>query len=175
VIAETLLDTSISDKTILLRPVGGQPVPVDVVSYSYNVVNVAPQSPLLPNTSYEVEVVEGGIKDAAGNAIQGYKYYFSTGTTLTRPQGSGILDGGKSKAANPLTFRGDASGLDFKVDLPGPYRVAISDLTGRAYAAFSSHPSGEFSVSTTDWPKGIYQLWVTTGGKQWAGKRILIP
>lgn len=178
VIAETLLDTSISDKTILLRPVGGQPVPVDVVSFSYNVVNVAPRSPLLPNTSYEVEVVEGGIKDAAGNGIKGYKYFFSTGTTLTRPQGSGILDGGESKAANALTFRYDAAGHNVKVDLQGPYKGTISDLTGRAYAAFSSHsshPSGEFRVSTTDWPKGVYHLWVTTAGKRRAAERIVIP
>lgn len=175
IIAETLLDTSISDKTILIRPVGGQPVPADVVSFSYNVVNVAPRSPLLPNTSYEVEVVDGGIKDAAGNGIQGYKYYFSTGTTLTRPPGSGIILGDQSKAANPLTFRTDASGLEFKVDLQGQYKVTLGDLTGRTYAEFPSHPSGEFRVSTAAWPKGVYQISVSTAGKRRAAERILIP
>jgi large repetitive protein len=85
VINETLEDSTIHDKTLVVRPVGGQPIAADVIAYSYNVINIAPREPLLPNTTYEVETVAGGIRDVAGNGITGHKFNFTTGPAVGGP------------------------------------------------------------------------------------------
>ncbi|WP_062617492.1 PKD domain-containing protein [Flammeovirga sp. SJP92] len=79
VINETLQDITLTDQTIQVSPLGGTPIVGDVTSTSYNVVNYAPREALLPNTTYEVKFVEGGIKDAVGNGMEEYIFYFTTG------------------------------------------------------------------------------------------------
>ncbi|WP_282079957.1 PKD domain-containing protein [Aquimarina algiphila] len=79
VINETLDDLTINDKTIQVSPLGGTPIKGDVTTTSYQVVNYAPKEELLPNTTYEVKFVEGGIKDAVGNGMEEYIFYFTTG------------------------------------------------------------------------------------------------
>ncbi len=79
VINEVLDDLSITDETVQVRPLGGDPIVGDVTSTSYQVTNFAPREPLLPNTTYEVKFVEGGIKDAVGNGMEEYVFYFTTG------------------------------------------------------------------------------------------------
>ncbi|TPN85116.1 PKD domain-containing protein [Aquimarina algicola] len=79
VINEVLDDLTLNDKTIQVSPLGGEPIEGDVSSSSYQVINYAPRKPLLPNTTYKVKFVEGGIKDAVGNGIEEYTYYFTTG------------------------------------------------------------------------------------------------
>ena len=47
------------------------------------VLTLTPKAELLPDTTYEVVVPEGGIKDAAGNGIEGLSFSFSTGSSVT--------------------------------------------------------------------------------------------
>ncbi|GAA3522182.1 hypothetical protein GCM10022393_40900 [Aquimarina addita] len=92
VINEILDDLSITDQTVQVRPLGGDPIVGDVTSTSYQVINYAPREPLLPNTTYEVKFVEGGIKDATGNGMEEYIFYFTTGgdDTNQSPEVAGI-------------------------------------------------------------------------------------
>ncbi len=79
VINETLNDLTLNDQTIQVSPLGGTPIKGDVTTTSYQVINYAPKEKLLPNTTYEVKFVEGGIKDAVGNGMEEYIFYFTTG------------------------------------------------------------------------------------------------
>lgn len=83
IIAETLESfTIINGETIILRPVGGDPVDAWTSFAHDGVLTVTPVEYLTPDTTYELIVVDGGIKDAAGNGIEGYSFTFSTGTEL---------------------------------------------------------------------------------------------
>ncbi|MCR9252476.1 MAG: PKD domain-containing protein, partial [bacterium] len=79
VINETINDLTLNDTNIQVSPIGGDRIEGDISSTSYQVVNYAPKQPLLPNTTYEVKFVEGGVKDAVGNGIEEYVFYFTTG------------------------------------------------------------------------------------------------
>ena len=81
IIHETLESyTIIPSDTLIVRPLGGSAVSGSV-TFSYNdVLTFQPDSALIADTTYEVIVVDGGIKDAAGNGIEGYSFTFSTGT-----------------------------------------------------------------------------------------------
>ena len=84
VIAETLESyTIINGETILLRPVGGAPVDAWISFAHDGVLTLTPKQPLTPDTTYELIVPPGGIKDAAGNGIQGMSFSFSTGASLS--------------------------------------------------------------------------------------------
>jgi len=92
VINETLDDLTINDQTIQVSPLGGVPIKGDITTTSYQVINYAPQQALLPNTTYEVKFIEGGIKDAVGNGMEEYIFYFTTGgdTSNQSPEITGI-------------------------------------------------------------------------------------
>lgn len=85
VINETLDSTTVNSQTIQLRPVGGAPIPTTVIHTSYNVVNIVPDALLEPNTTYEVRLLQDGVRDVAGNGIATHSFLFSTGATLTAP------------------------------------------------------------------------------------------
>ncbi len=113
VINETLDDLTLTDENIQVSPLGGAPIQGDITSTSYQVINYAPKKPLLPNTTYEVKFVEGGIRDAVGNGMEEYVYYFTTGGDASNksPEVSKI----KSNRPSPIlpkakvTFTAEAS------------------------------------------------------------------
>ena len=65
VINEKLDSTTVNDQTIQVRPVGGSPIDGVVIDTNYDAVNFTPVDPLLPDTTYEVRIVPGGITDTA--------------------------------------------------------------------------------------------------------------
>jgi cytochrome c peroxidase len=82
-IHETLAtSTIINGQTFVVRRVGGTALPGRITFSFDDVLTFQPDSPLLPNTTYEVVLPAGGIKDVAGNGISGYSFSFSTGATL---------------------------------------------------------------------------------------------
>ncbi len=111
VINETLDDLTLNDKTIQVSPLGGIPIKGDVTTTSYQVVNYAPKETLLPNTTYEVKFVEGGIKDAVGNGMEEYIFYFTTGgdTSNQSPEITGI----DLSVPSPVTIN---TAIDFKAN-----------------------------------------------------------
>lgn len=116
VINETLDDLTLNDQTIQVSPLGGAPIKGDVTTTSYQVVNYAPKEELLPNTTYEVKFVEGGIKDAVGNGMEEYIFYFTTGgdTSNQAPEITGIDLNIPSPVAinNAVDFTANATDAD---------------------------------------------------------------
>lgn len=82
VINETLDSPTVTSQNIQIRPVGGAVLPSVVVHTSYNVVNVIPDAPLVANTTYEVRLVQDGVRDVAGNGMAEYSFRFATGATV---------------------------------------------------------------------------------------------
>ncbi|HEV8238614.1 MAG TPA: Ig-like domain-containing protein [Thermoanaerobaculia bacterium] len=114
-IHETLESTTIvNGQTFIVRPVGGAALPGRLVFSFDDVLTFTPDAPLLPNTSYEVVVPAGGIKDVAGNGIVGYSYTFSTGATVGGNQAPAIaaFDAAEYPAAPGATVTLSASGSD---------------------------------------------------------------
>ncbi len=115
VINETLDDLTLNDKTIQVSPLGGSPIEGDVTSTSYQVINYAPKEKLLPNTTYEVKFVEGGIEDAVGNGMEEYIFYFTTGgdSSNQSPEITGI----DLSTPSPVTI---GSEIDFTANASDP-------------------------------------------------------
>lgn len=82
VINEVLDSTTVNDQTVQVRPLGGDPIAGVVIDSNYDVINFVPVEPLLPDTTYQVRVIGGGIRDVAGNGIEERVFYFSTGDRL---------------------------------------------------------------------------------------------
>ncbi len=82
VIHERLQALTVNDQTIQLRALGGEPLPTVVVHTSYDVINVVPNAPLLPDTTYELRIVANGVRDLAGNAMAPTSFHFSTGDAV---------------------------------------------------------------------------------------------
>jgi hypothetical protein len=85
VINETLDSTTVTSQNIVLRPLGGAPLATTVIHTSYNVVNIIPDQLLEPNTTYEVTLVQNGVRDVAGNGFNAFSFRFSTGATVIQP------------------------------------------------------------------------------------------
>lgn len=83
-IHETLeTPTLINGVSFIVRPLGGEPVAGDLTFAFDDILTFTPHEPLAADQSYEVILPEGGIKDAAGNGMQGYSFSFSTGGELS--------------------------------------------------------------------------------------------
>lgn len=87
-IHETLRsETIINGQTFTVRPVNngslGAPLPGRLVFSFNDFLTFTPDQDLAANTTYELELTPNGIKDAVGNGIQGYKFRFSTGSSIT--------------------------------------------------------------------------------------------
>ena len=86
-IHETLDSESIENKkSFFVRPVNGgtlgDPIDGRLVFAFDDILTFAPSSELKPNTTYEVELPQDGMKDAACNGMVAYKYRFSTGSAV---------------------------------------------------------------------------------------------
>lgn len=90
--------TIVNGQSVILRPAGGAAVDA-TVSFSYDdVLTITPVQYLQADTTYEVEIVAGGIKDVAGNGILPYTFSFSTGASVAGGNASPVIS---SFAANP--------------------------------------------------------------------------
>lgn len=75
---------TVNDETFIVRPFGGQPLE-GIYSHQFGIINFCPSIPLDPNTTYEVVVPAGGIKDVMGNAIvQPHSSRFTTGSSFSQ-------------------------------------------------------------------------------------------
>lgn len=83
VIAETLEGyTIVNGESVIVRPVGGSAIDC-WTSFSHDgILTVTPKQYLPDNTTFEVILPDGLIKDAAGNGMQGYSFTFSTGSSV---------------------------------------------------------------------------------------------
>lgn len=86
-----LLDTpSIGTSSLIVRPFGGSGIS-GTYSNMGGIVNFTPTTALSANTTYEIVVTAGGIKDTQGNAIATERVFrFSTGTSVDTT-GAGLV------------------------------------------------------------------------------------
>jgi len=81
-IPETLrTETIVDGASLIVRPLGGSPIPIWHSFGQGKLLTVTPRQPLLPNTTYEV-LLTNAIQDAAGNGLEPYTFRFSTGSNL---------------------------------------------------------------------------------------------
>ena len=134
---------SLSQATFIVRPLGGQPL-AGSYSSQINIVNFGPDSLLKANTTYEVVLVKGGIKDYAGNGLsQDYVYHFSTGATLATTS----VAGAESRPGTP-GWRSAKRGAGIRFRVTGGAslsraRLILSDLRGRELRAFPASRAAE--------------------------------
>jgi hypothetical protein len=77
---DSILPDSVNASTFVVRPVGGNTL-AGTYSVQLGIVNFFPSQPLQPNTTYEVFLPAGGMKDYAGNAVgTDYRSTFTTGS-----------------------------------------------------------------------------------------------
>lgn len=78
---------SLSTTSLIVRPVGGSALLGKYSVSNNHIVNFSPDAPLADNTTYEVVVPAGGVKDFAGNGVPAqFVSRFSTGTgTVVTP------------------------------------------------------------------------------------------
>lgn len=76
---------SVNAGTFIVRPVDGDPLS-GAYSTQTGIVNFTPDRPLAPDTSYEVVIPAGGIRDAVGNPVPTtFTAIFSTGADTGAP------------------------------------------------------------------------------------------
>ena len=77
---------SLDNTTFIVRPVGGQALS-GAYTHQFGIVNFSPDKPLLRNTTYEVVIPAGGMRDWTGNAVSvAFTSRFSTGRGLSAIQ-----------------------------------------------------------------------------------------
>ncbi len=154
VIAETLESFTVaSGDTVIVRPVGGEPL-VCWTSVAYDsIVTITPRTYFEPDTTYEV--ILDGIKDAAGNALERYAFTFSTGSDLQSRNTPPEVHGTSSTPVAPAP----GERVLLTVDASDPdgdaleYRVDFGDGSGqtewRSEASFSHTyaEEGHYAVS----------------------------
>jgi len=141
---------SLNSSTFYVRPLGGQPI-AGAFSCQMGIINFVPAEVLQPNTTYEVVIPAGGMRDWSGNPTPAtFTSVFSTGTGLnvvavdiqpTTPALVGqaaSFDVASSSGPGPLSYSwnfGDGSP-------PTPFSPATS--AQHAYAA-----AGHYAVQVT--------------------------
>ena len=127
---------SINISTIIVRPVGGPPL-AGKYSTQTAMVNFFPDAPLLANTTYEVIVPAGGVRDDVGNsAPTTFSSYFSTGSTLG-PGGCSIGTDSPAPVGSSVAFVATGctgSGLSYSWQFGDGLAPGTGASTSHSYA-----------------------------------------
>ncbi|MBK1791695.1 LamG-like jellyroll fold domain-containing protein [Persicirhabdus sediminis] len=130
-IPESIDTSSITKDTVIMRELGGEQLDATMTWCDKGILNITPRNLLAENTTYEVILTKGGIKDVVGNGLESeLRFSFSTGTTIIiDPNNSPpVIDDIQLSTATPLpvgelfTITVDASDADFETL---EYRVQI--------------------------------------------------
>lgn len=79
------LDTETITDNVVIRPAGGEPLD-GIYTYAFNTLSFGPTAPFETETTYEVVVAAGGVRDVMGNAIEDEVLFrFSTGDSIVLP------------------------------------------------------------------------------------------
>ncbi|MBZ0111112.1 MAG: Ig-like domain-containing protein [Thermoanaerobaculia bacterium] len=137
-IHETLeTPTIVNGVSFIVRPLGGTFIDGDLTFAFDDVLTFTPTSPLAANTTYEVLLPGGGIKDAVGNGMVEYSFTFSTGSTVggNQPPVISSLEASAYPVAPNATLILSAIASDPNGD-PVEYRFDFGD--GTPQTAWSS-------------------------------------
>jgi len=93
---------TVTAASFIVRPVGGAPLAGNYSLTSINSISFGANDPLLPDTTYEISLPQGGLKDVMQNGIAiTVTARFSTGATVdTTPTPAGTGGSGPAGGAN---------------------------------------------------------------------------
>ncbi|MEO5769716.1 MAG: Ig-like domain-containing protein, partial [Polyangia bacterium] len=101
---------SVSPTSMIVRKAGGAAIEGTFSKSSFNALSFGPKAPLEANSTYEVVIPAGGLKDLVGNPIAtAAMARFSTGATLTG--GAGGAGGSVSTGSGGVGGRAGAGGV----------------------------------------------------------------
>ena len=106
--------TIVNGESFIVRPVGGSPIAGRLTLAFDDILTFTPAADLAADTTYEVVLPAGGIKDAAGNGMEEYSFTFSTGSSVggnQAPEITAIVTGGVP-AAPDATVTLDVTATD---------------------------------------------------------------
>ncbi|MCP5156563.1 MAG: Ig-like domain-containing protein [Ectothiorhodospiraceae bacterium] len=174
-IHETLRSETINADTVRVRPVvngvPGAPIATELWFSSNDILSIVPMSPLAADTTYRVELVENGIRDAMGNGMQPYAFEFSTGNTVAGTNARPVIDAldasprpvapGQSVAIVVTASDPDDDALEYRFDLGDG-----SPLTAWGSASSVNHvyaEPGHYTVSAQARDPALALATATTG------------
>ncbi len=142
--------TSIDTGTFIVRPAGGSPL-LGSYSNQFGIVNFTPARPLTPDTTYEVVVPAGGLRDWSGNAVPStFKSRFSTGGELqaidVTPRTSAPVQPGRLVTFDVAAVSG-----------PGPFQYSWDFGDGTQRTPFSTYSPARHAYAAA----GHYTVLVT--------------
>ena len=157
-IHETLAtSTIVNGQSFIVRPLGGSPIAGRLTFSFDDVLTFQPTQQLAANTTYEVVLTDGGIRDVAGNGMVGYSFTFSTGSTVGGNAPPTITSFTASPypvtPGTPLTLTADAA------DPNGgllEYRFDFGD--GSAKTAWSTQRSVQVTYATAGHYRAAVQV-----------------
>jgi cytochrome c peroxidase len=147
-IHETLeTKTIVPGVSLIVRPLGGNAIAGTAYFSFDDVLTFVPTQPLATNTTYEVVLPAGGIKDAAGNGMVGSSFTFSTGSTVggNQPPQVTSLTASAYPVAPGASVTLSATASDANGDAL-QYRFDFGDGTPRT--DWSSTPSASHSYAS---------------------------
>jgi PKD repeat protein len=185
-LSDSILPESVNASTFIVRPVGGSPLS-GFYSVQLGIVNFAPSQPLAPDTTYEVVLPAGGVKDYAGNAMASeFRATFTTGNavgislahhwslarTLADPAGQ---NNGTPTAADAfesigLNFAQRSGGVQLKDDsvasvLAGTASVSFYMKTTQAGTSAAWTAPGIFGRDQSGGADDVFWGWIDNTGR----------
>ena len=96
---------SVNGSTLIVRPVGGDTV-AGQFSGQTGIINFWPDEPLMPDTTYEILLPAGGIRDVVGNSLAAtVRYTFATGRHINAPIHCEIVPVAAVAVGQPVDFQ----------------------------------------------------------------------
>lgn len=149
-LTDNILYETINKNTFIVRPVGGAALS-GKYSHQTSMVNFSPDVPLLANTTYEIVIPAGGMKDYAGNpTATEFKSYFSTGATINIP----VVEQ-KPFKTSPHTIPGRIQAEEYDLGGEG---VAFHEADANGNQGGASFRTDEVDIETCTDANGGYNI-----------------
>lgn len=157
-IHETLeTPTIVNGLTFIVRPLGGSAIDGKLTFAFDDILTFTPDLPLDADTTYEVVLPAGGIKDAAGNGIDAFSFTFSTGVAVGGNQPPVITSFAPSTwPVAPNASITLAASADDPESAPLEYRFDLGD--GSPRTAWTSSTSALASYASVGHYQAVVQV-----------------
>jgi MYXO-CTERM domain-containing protein len=133
---------SVTSDTVIVRPVGGQPI-AGRFGFSGTLLAFSPSEPLLPGVSYEVILPAGGVTDIVGNPLAAdVRTRFTTVANAVTPPPCALEPLEPALAGQPVTLRAQAADetrFDYRLRL-GDGTAASGSVVAHRYATPGRYP-----------------------------------
>ena len=155
---------ALNTSTFIVRPVGGTAI-AGTYSTQMGIINFCPAQPLQPNTTYEVLLPRGQMKDNIGNTLEGdFRMLFSTGASiqsagLNMPPEVKIFEADNTWLGQPINIETAVT----DENMTG-MNLQWSEVWGPGTVAFSSTTANGTTATFSEAGTYLLQLKATDGG-----------